>query len=229
MSGWQRNENCVTIPKLPPPPRSAQKVALGVRLDDRAVGEDDGRGHEVVDREAHAARQVPHAAAEGQPADARGADDPHRDGEAVLVRSLEEVLEQRPAADASHLRRGVDLDRVHLRQVDHEPVVDGAEAAAVVPSAPHRDPKAVLDAVAQRCSHIRLVDAVRDRDRPLVDHRVEQRPGVVVVGCAGFDDASPDRRRQTLDGNSHLSPPSRVVGDATPRSCERERTFDLRC
>src|SRR3954467_11182656 len=28
VSGWQRNVNCVTIPKLPPPPRSAQNRSL---------------------------------------------------------------------------------------------------------------------------------------------------------------------------------------------------------
>ena len=125
-------------------------LALGVRLDDRAVGEHDGRRHEVVDRQAHAARQVPHAAAERQPADSRGADDPDGDRQAVLMRRLEDVLEQRPAADPRHLRRGVDLDRVHLRQIDHEPVVDRAEPAAVVSTAAHGDPETVLDAVAQR-------------------------------------------------------------------------------
>ena len=105
------------------------RLALRVGLDDRAVGEHDRRRHEVVDREPHSPRQVSHAAAERQPADAGGADDPDRNGQAVLMRGLEQILEQRSAADPRHLRRRVDLDRVHLREVDHEPVVDGAETA----------------------------------------------------------------------------------------------------
>ena len=107
VTGWQRNENDVTMPKLPPPPRNAQKssgLPLGVGLDDRAVREDDRRRHEVVDREPHPPRQVSHAAAERQPADAGGADDPDGDGQPVLVRGVEQVLEQRAASDARQLR-----------------------------------------------------------------------------------------------------------------------------
>jgi len=102
--------NSVTTPKLPPPIR----LVLRVGLDDGAVGEHHGRPAEVVDREPERAAQVPDAAAERQPADTGRADDADRHGQAVLVRRVDQILEQRAAADA-HRRRGwIDGDLVDL-------------------------------------------------------------------------------------------------------------------
>ena len=179
-------------------------LAFGVGLDDRTVGEDDLRRDEAVYGQPERAGEVPHTAAERQSADAGGADDPDGNRKPVLVCRLQHVLEKGPAADARHLRARVDLDRVHFGQVDHEPVVDRAEAATVVAAAPHCDPQPVLDAVAHGRDHIRLVEAVGDRRRPLVDHRVVQRARLVVVRGARLHHPSFDSRRQALDRNSHL-------------------------
>ena len=151
------------------------RLSLGVGLHDRAVGQDDCRRDEIVDREPQCPRQMSNASAEGEPTDARGADDSDGNAQPVLMRGVEHVLEQRPASDPRQLRRRVDLDRVHLREIDHQPAVDAAQAAAVVAAAAHGDPEAVLDAVAQRRGDVRLVGAVRDRGRTLVDHRVVER------------------------------------------------------
>src|SRR3954452_21271080 len=87
---------------------------------------------------------MPDAAAERQPADAGGADDPDRNGQPRLVRDLDELAEQRAAADAYELRRRVHRDVVDLRDVDDETVVDAPEAGAVVAARADRDPHAVL-------------------------------------------------------------------------------------
>ena len=101
-TGWQRNENDVTTPKLPPPPRIAQKRSgslLGVGRDDRAVREDDGRRDEVVDRQPARARQMSDAAAEREAADAGRRDDARGHCAPVLVRRRVDLPEaaRRPA------------------------------------------------------------------------------------------------------------------------------------
>ena len=151
------------------------RLALGVRLDDGAVGEHDRSCDEVVDRKAARPRQVAHSAAKREPADARSADDPDRHGQAVLVRGVEDILEQRTAADTGQARGRVDGDFAHLREIDHEPFVHRAQAAAVVAAGADGNRQVVLPAVADSSGHVRLVDAVRDRGGPLVDHRVVQR------------------------------------------------------
>jgi hypothetical protein len=70
LTGCRRKVNAVTTPKLPPPPRRAQKqlaVLVGARAHDRAVGEDDLGLEQVVDREPVLAGEVAVAAAERQP------------------------------------------------------------------------------------------------------------------------------------------------------------------
>ncbi len=72
-TGWQRNSNDVTTPKLPPPPRNAQNssgFSSALAPDLVAVGEHDVGRDQVVDRQPVLARQVADAAAEREPADA---------------------------------------------------------------------------------------------------------------------------------------------------------------
>src|SRR6185437_8886819 len=102
------------------------------------------------------------------------------------------------------------------------------ETAAVVAAAAHGDPQVVLLPVPDRRRDVALVDAVGDRGRPLVDHRVEEGPRLVVVGRTRLDDTALHGRRKALDRNSHLSPPLSLGGDATTASCEMERCFGVR-
>ena len=175
------------------------RLALGVGLHDRAVGEHHRRGDEVVDREPERSAEVADAAAERQPADAGRADDPDRDvSPCWCVASSRSLSRTPPPARAIDARR-IDADVVHLREIDHEPVVDRAQAAAVVAAAAHRDPEAVLDAVAQRRGDVRLVGAVGDRSGPLVDHPVVEGARLVVVSVGRLDDTAFHRGRETLD------------------------------
>ena len=102
-----RKMNEVTTPKLPPPPRIAQKrsgfsSALARTL--LAVGEHELRLEQVVDREPALAGQVADAAAERQAADAGGRDDPARRREAVLVRGRVDLAPGAAAADPDGAR-----------------------------------------------------------------------------------------------------------------------------
>ena len=83
----------------------------------------------------HCARQVPDAAAQRQAADAGGRDDAGRRRQAEGVRGVVHVAPGAAAVHAHGARRRIDADAFHARQVDHQAVVAGAQAAAVVPAA----------------------------------------------------------------------------------------------
>ena len=76
---WKRNE--VTTPKLPPPPRIAQKrsgCSFCAGGDEAPIGQHDVGLEQVVDRQPALAGQVSEPAAERQPADTGGRDDAAR-------------------------------------------------------------------------------------------------------------------------------------------------------
>jgi hypothetical protein len=190
------------------------RLALRIALHDRAVREHDGCRDEVVDRQAVAAREMADAAAERQTADARRADDADRKRQPVLVRRREDVLQQRPSSDTRHPRIGIDERRVHRREVDHEPVVDAAETAAVVAAAADRDPQPTVAREADRSGDVALVHAVGDCRRMLVDHRVVERTRLVVSRVVSSDHPPLDRSLESLrHGRCHcLLPRSWVTG-----------------
>ena len=72
-TGYSRNWKRVTTPKLPPPPRTAQKRSCARRAgrDQAAVGGDDVDRDEGIDRQAVLAHEPADAATEGQASHAR--------------------------------------------------------------------------------------------------------------------------------------------------------------
>ena len=113
-------------------------VGAGVHL--RAVGQHHVGADQAVDREPEAARQVAEAAAEREPADAGGRDDPRRRRAAVLGGGLVDLPPGAAAPDADACRA---RDRRPRRPCPARSmtsaVVDDAEAAAVVSAAAYRD------------------------------------------------------------------------------------------
>ncbi len=87
-------------------------------------------------------------------------------------------------------RRRVDAHAPHHRQVDHQAVVAAAQAGAVVAAAPDGDEQALVAAEVHRGDDVGDVHAARDQARPLVDHAVVQRAGVIVVGVTWTDESS---------------------------------------
>ena len=74
-----------------------------------------------------------------------------------------------------------------MRQVDDQPVVDAAEPGTVVAAAADGDRQLVVAPEVDRRDHVADVGAARDQQRPLVDHGVVERAGLVIVRVAGAD------------------------------------------
>ena len=137
----------MTTPKLPPPPRIAQKrsgFSSALARDDAAVGQHDVRLEQVVDREAALARQVAEAAAEGEAADAGGGDDPARRGQPERVGGVVDLAPGAAAADPDGARLRVDPNAVQRREVDHQAVVARPQPGAVVAAAADGEEQVVV-------------------------------------------------------------------------------------
>ena len=186
-------------------------VLVGRGADDLAARQDHLRLEQVVDGEAVGAAEVADAAAERKAADARGRDDAARRGEPVRVRSRIDGAPRGPTTDADGARLWVDLDAVQGGEVDHDAVVDDAQARAVVPSAADGDRQVMRPGEADDGGDRGRVGGARDQCGTAVDHRVEDRPLRVVRAVAGIgqlaDEPGSERgsgRGCGGDGGAHL-------------------------
>ena len=141
----QRNSNAVTTPKLPPPPRIAQKRS---GFCSRSPG--GSRRRRSRRRRTAGCRSSGRTCASIQPkpppsvrpGDAGRRVDAGRHGEPVLLRRAIDVGERRAGLDARDARGRVDRDRAHRGEVEHEPAVDERAARDVVAAALHREQQA---------------------------------------------------------------------------------------
>ena len=199
---WKRK--LVTTPKLPPPPRSAQKrsgCSLRTRGDEPAVGEDDVGLEQIVDREPVLARQVAGAAAQRQPGHAGAADDPERHGEAEGVRR---VVDVRGAATRLHPHGpGWRGRRARSSSCDRSMTRPSSQLPSPGPLWP--PPRM---ASSRPCSRAKFTAAMtsaasthaRDEARPLVDHAVVERANGVVVRVGRADEPAAKSLLECGDG-----------------------------
>ena len=112
-----------------------------------------------------------------------------------------------------YVRHWVHLDRVDRPHVDHEPSVVQRHPRDRVPAGPHGDLEVPIAPEAQGGGDVVRGPALRDQLRALVDHRVEQRAGLVVGSVACTDHGPAElavQPVQSIGGDSagHLTPPS---------------------
>ena len=171
------------MPKLPPPPRIAQKrsgfeSADAVRTLPSALttcGLD-----EVVAREAVLAPQPAVAAAEREPGDAGVRDHAARRDQPERLGLPVDVRPERAALHVRQASLGVDLHAAHRREVDQHAAVDRRQPGDRVAAAAHRHDQAVVAREVHRVDHVgRARAADHQRGLPVV-HRVElgSDPGI---------------------------------------------------
>jgi hypothetical protein len=188
-------------------------VLLGARAHLLAIGQHHLGLEQVVDREPALAGQVAEAAAEREPADARGRDDPAGRRQAVRVGRRIHLGPGAATADPDGASLGVDVDVAQQREVDHHAVVARAEPGAVVAAAADRHDEVVCAREAERPRDVVRARAARDQRRALVDHRVEEAARLLVVAVLRSDQAAREsaqlllRRARRGGDTAHASPP----------------------
>ena len=181
-------------------PEEIGVLALAGR-DETAVGQDDVRFEQVVDREAVLAREVPGAAAERQARDAGGRDDAEGHRQAERVGGVIDVARRAAGIDPYGSACRIHAHALHHREVDHQSVVAAAKAWAVVAAAADGDEQALVAAEVHRGDDVGDVHAARDQARPLVDHAVVKSTGGIVVGITWTDESS---AKALLQGGNDL-------------------------
>ena len=175
----------MTTPKLPPPPRSAQsRSAFSVSLADfkTAVRQHDVRLDQIVGCEPILAAEVAMAARERQPGDAGRRDNSERDGQSESMGGMVDIARDAARRDADRPGLGIDTDAAHLRKIDHQPVVDAAEARPVVSATAYCDRQLVVASEVDGGDDISRVDASCDQQRVFVDRAIVEFAGGVVFG-----------------------------------------------
>ena len=178
-TGCSRSWNRVTTPKLPPPPRIAQKSSgwsVGVDAQQLPVRRHDVRGEQRVDGHAEGAHEEADAAAERDPAEAdrAGVAEPGRE---TVLADLGRVLDGgQPRAGPRGPALDVDLELVEVAQVDDQPVVD--DAGNAVAAAPDGQREAGLARDAQDLGDVVGVGHADDGEGPAVDAARHDLPGM---------------------------------------------------
>jgi uncharacterized OsmC-like protein len=129
-------------------------------------------------------------AAECQPADAGGRDRAAGRRETVQRGRAVEVGPERAAVRAGGLRRRVDVDASHRRQVDHQRVVLDGAAGDVVAAAANRDVETRSAREVHGVDDVCCVGAAGDRRGAAVDHRVVNRASGLVAVVGGREDGA---------------------------------------
>ena len=197
----------VTMPKLPPPPRSAQNrsEALSGDLDHLAAGQDDLQGDEVIAGQAVLTGEPADAAAQRQAGHAGLGHDPGRDDEPVWTGGRVDVAEQAAAARVHQLAFGIDGHLAQAGQVDGQAAVRHGLARHVVAAAADRGRQPVLAGHGDRGHHVLGAGAAQDQAGPPVDHGVPDQPRLLVVRVVRADDVALERPGQVLgDAQSQL-------------------------
>ena len=183
-TSWSRYSKLVTMPKLPPPPRSPQKRSSF--SDSLACTSSPRCCHhvcrqEVVERPAELALEPAAPAPEREAADAGRRDAAAGRGEAERLCLAIELAPGGPALGPRGARGGIDAHGVHVAQVDHQAAVGRRIAGHAVATASHRDLEVVVAGEPDRRDHVRHAAAARDQRGTVVEHPVEDRPRGVVV------------------------------------------------
>ena len=146
------------------------------------VGRDQVHGDQAVARQTELPLEPSGAAAQRQARHAGRRYAPAGGPEPVRLGGPIEVAPGGPAADRGGAGVGIDGHGVDVAHVHDETVLHEAVARDAVAAAPHGHRQALPAREGERRDHVLGVRALRDVGRAPVDHRVEDRPRLVVAG-----------------------------------------------
>ena len=166
--GAASSSNCVTIPKLPPPPRSPQsRSAFSVSLawTSRPSAVTTSAPTRLSQARPCLRISQPMPPPSVKPPTPVDGDEAAGRGEAVRLRLVVDVGPDGAAADGRAARLGVDAHAVHRPEVDHDAVVARREAGDAVAAAAHGDRQVVAAREADRGDHVGRAGAADDQRR----------------------------------------------------------------
>ena len=169
------------------------RIAVLAGDDDGPIGRHDLRPNEVVAGQPGRTHEKADAAGQGQATDPGVDERPAGGRKVVRNRGPIEVLPQSPARCPRPPSRGVDLDRAHLTQVDHQGAVGHRMSGNAMAAPTHGDGQAGSTRGTDRADDVLRRPAHHDRGRMMIDRPVECAPRRVVSGSVGHDDPSRDR------------------------------------
>jgi hypothetical protein len=193
-------------------------MAVGVDLEDAAVGGDDLGGEQVVDGQAVLADQEPDPAAQGQAADAHRGGVAEAGGQPVGADGGGVGAGGQPGLGPGGAALRVEVQRGHLGQVEHDPALGHAVAGQAVAAAADGQLQPGVGGQGHDLGDLGRVGRPDDGRRPPVVLAVEDLAGLVVAGVVGGGDppvegvAQPrDRDGRGGDGGQEATLPSALV------------------
>jgi hypothetical protein len=146
-----------------------------------------------------ASREVADATAQREPADAGGGDDASRGGETERARGVVHVAPRCASFGPRRHARRIDSNTAHRREVDDDATVTRAETGRAVGAAANREIEARLASGRHRSHHVGGVATPHDRGGATIDHRVVDRPRLVVTLVRGGHDVAANLLPKLLD------------------------------
>ncbi len=195
-TGWAWNRKLVTTPKLPPPPRSAQKRSGILRLargDEAAVGEHHVGFEQVVDGEAVFAREVAVPPPSVSPATPVVETMPNGTARPKACVAWSTSPEVQPAPTRTVRSPGSTRTPFIIDRSMTSPSSTLPRPGPLWPPPRMAMQQIVVAAEIDRGDDVGDVGAARDQQRPLVDHAVVELAGLVVVGVRRARSTSPRR------------------------------------
>ena len=125
--------------------------------------------------------------AQGQTADSSGGDDTAGCGQAKNIIGMVDIAPGATATDRGRSGSWINPAISDRRQINHQSVVRNAKAGGIMASASDGNWQPAVAAEINAVDHVRDIGASRDHARLLLDHRVVNLAGVVVLGITRLD------------------------------------------
>src|SRR5262249_22783629 len=154
-------------------------------------------GVQIVRRQPELATEPAEATPKGEPGYTGGRVDPKRRGEAEGLRLPVKLAEGHSWLYARHALFRVNMYRPHRRQVDQEPAIADRVAGDVVTAAAHRHNQGVVARKAHGTNQIACDPTTHNRSWSPIDHRIPNRPRIVVTGFIRQTKAAVELRVQS--------------------------------
>jgi hypothetical protein len=158
--------------------------------DKTAVGQDNVRFEQVINRGAVLTREVPGAPADGEARNAGGRNDAKWHSQSERVGGMIDVAGRAASINPNGSACRFYAHAFHNREVDHQSVVATAKARATVAASTDGDKQALVAAEVHRGDDVGDVHAALNQARPLVDHAVVKSTGSIVVSITWTDESS---------------------------------------